>query len=139
MKDNPRTQSQPQWRASTARKKVEAYLPYDLVEKLDQLVSDGNYRGRGEALAELIRRCGETAQAPAKIEDQPVETKKLHVDRDLSSHCECETASGSPCRNMASLVIRRKVEGQLVEFSTCKRHNNWKFRPHKSVIKKIMI
>lgn len=51
-----RKRAQDRWRHRTHLRKVEAWLPPDVVELLDQFVAAGGYRSRAAALSALFTR-----------------------------------------------------------------------------------
>jgi len=123
-----RSETQAKWRASTERRKVEAYLPVDIVEQLDRIVKQGGHRGRGEALGALIRAYSESLH----VENTPKQAiigKSLHVDRKFDSkRCECRTAKGGRCKLPTLAIIKRRVDDKVMEFGACKRHE-YDFEP----------
>ena len=122
-----RTEAQRKWRQSTDAKKVEVYLAPELVDHLDKFVRAKGYRGRGEALATLIRK-----DARRQLKQPAV--KVLHVERtwDLD-RCEFRNASGSRCKRKTAVIVKRKVGGKVLEFGACK-HHEYKSEPHPSVV-----
>ena len=117
-----RTKAQAVWRANTSLKKIEAYLDRNLVAKLDEIVKDGGYKGRGEALAALIReydRSLHVNHTPTKA----AATKPLHVDRKADTkRCECRTAKGGRCKGKVVAIIKKRVGDHVMEFGACRRH-----------------
>ena len=122
-----KSETQAKWRANTDRRKVEAYLPADVVEQLDRIVKQGGHRGRGEALNALIRAHSESLH----VENTPSQAigKSLHVDRKFDSkRCECRTAKGGRCKLPTLAIIKKRVDDQVMAFGACKRHE-YDFEP----------
>lgn len=123
-----KSETQAKWRANTDRRKVEAYLPADAVEQLDRIVKQGGHRGRGEALGALIRAYSESLHV--EIARKPAITgKTLHVDRAFDSkRCECRTAKGGRCKLPTLVIIKKRVDDQVMAFGACTRHE-YDFEP----------
>jgi len=93
-----RTQDQKRWRESTSTKRVEVYLPVDIVGLLDEYTRSGEFRGRGEALSQIIRETLTDEPEPRKAKRKPTTLALLAPREPDTSRCECHTARGSRCR-----------------------------------------